>query len=286
VCVMSKLYPIVEDSQFSKTAKIIKGVYLSLKTEQDLSPHNPVVNQNLTELVASLTLAHIANENNCLSASPFLRQERFFLPKICATAEGEMEKYWADEFLTQDNLQVPDLERFLYYRHYVALWNLEEPLLAGMPVQRLVFLGSGALPLTAILAAVMSGIPAIVCVDSDPAACEASSVLIEKLGLSDRIWVVCNMAHDFDFQPHDTVMCASLVSGKRGLYQVLYDRGVEHFLVRDVEGIYCYLYKPSPQPCTYLYKELQKTRPNSQCINTTRLFRHTGFLLRDTDSKA
>lgn len=126
------------------------------------------------------------------------------------------------------------------------------------------------------MAAREPAISSVECVDLDPAACDLSARLIRTLGLEHRIALHPMSAQEYGYWPEDLVLCASLIQGKAELYQLLFQKEVETFLVRDAEGAYCYLYEPSPLPDPAHYKALGQTIPTSKCINTTRLFRRRG----------
>src|SRR5262249_24551791 len=157
----------------------------------------------------------------------------------------EMERFWVERLLARRRLTLKDLEEFWYYGNYEGLWALEQMLLGQDFIPRLVFLGSGPLPLTAVMAAFVQTIEKILCVDCDDAACELSSKLLQALGLESRVTIHRASAQSFDFSPHDLVICASLMEGKARLYDRLLRRGVAKFMVRDVEGAYRYLYASS-----------------------------------------
>jgi hypothetical protein len=254
------------------SARIIQRTYEELAGQQDLSPHNPIVNDRLSGLVACLTAAHGRNEGNILACMNELREARKGLPSLCARAECEMERFWAERLLARPTLGLQNLKEFWYYESYKALWALERALLSNTPIGRLVFLGSGPLPLTAVMAAAEPLVGGIACVDNDEMACELSGRLMQALGFGQRITVHYISAQAFEFEPDDLVICASLIEGKAELYDCLFRWGVARFLVRDAEGAYCYLYEPSSLPNPAQFEGIAKTTPTPQCINTTWLF--------------
>lgn len=245
---------------------------------QDLSPRNPIVNQRLSALVSCLAAAQERDEGPFLACLPGLRAARTGLPALCGRAEGEMERFWAKHFLARRTVAFEDLEAFWYFDHYRALWISECALLGDTRIGRLIFLGSGPLPLTAILAAAEPFIGAILCVDSDGAACALSRALTQALGLERRIGIHHMSAQAFAYRSEDVVLCASLIQGKAELYERLFLRGVGRFLVRDAEGAYRFLYEPAPLPDPAQFEHRSKTLASAQRINTTRLFERQPML--------
>lgn len=102
------------------------------------------------------------------------------LQNICSLAEEKMEKYWAQKIIDSKNPR-KTLSDFTYYVNYQKLTNLEYHLLLSQlsSLQKVLFVGSGALPLTAILLA-KQGIKATL-VERDNEAYDLSSQLIKVL---------------------------------------------------------------------------------------------------------
>jgi hypothetical protein len=259
----------------NRTAQLIKKTHSILQQEQDLSPHNQLINTTLSGLVSCLSDSFFSSHSHALAVDQSLENERQQLPKLCGAAECAMENYWAEKFLSYDVLSPDHLKEFWYYNNYEALWSLEKHLIGPMTQSHIVFLGSGPLPLTAIIAALQDPSYQITCVDYDSNACVVSQKLIAKLGLSDQINVVESMATHYNFSVDDFVICASLIKDKTELYDTMWEKGVTDFVVRDAEGSYCFLYEPSPLPEKKYYTEKRRTIPNRMCINTTRYFSRT-----------
>ena len=254
----------------------IKTAYETLKAQSDLSPNNAAVNINLSNLVEQLSIAREHGYEDHIVCDDTLHQERLELPFLCGEAECEMEKYWARHFLEKERLSPADLTEFWYYEHYKDLWHAEQELMAGTDkTKRVIFLGSGALPLTIILGAIHSPNFKAVCVDFDTEAVNLSKALIKRLDLQEQIQVQCVYAQEFGFKSDDFVICASLIKDKVEVYKTFYKAGIAQFSLRDVEGCYCYLYTPSEKPLSQHYTEILRTKPSKTCINTTRLFAKT-----------
>ncbi len=257
---------------FQETVRFITETCRTLNAQQDLSPRNETVNHVLRELVARLTQEQFGGCGEALAVTPALQEERIVLPALCGRAEQEMEIYWARSFLAQAPGGMPQLRRFWYYQNYEALVEKELVLIGGRPIKTLVFLGGGALPLSALLMVRDRPDLTAICVDWDPVACTLARQLVARLGLADTVHIVESTAVDFPFKDDQLVMYASLLTGRAPVYEACHRAGVPAFLVRDVEGAYCYLYKAAPLPDQALYGEVGRTTPSPDIINTTRLF--------------
>ena len=181
-------------------------------------------------------------------------------------------KWWANKLIRSSLPIDKTLQQFWYYSQYEQLVKAEGFLFHNLPISKLVFLGSGALPLTPIM--MLQAFPfikSIHCVDVDADACALSRNVIKRLSLENQIKVIHCDALDYEAEPNDLVICASLLRAPF-LYQHLYQSKLEHLLIRDVEGIYQFLYALAPWPSKNHYQQVSRTRLNSQRINISRYF--------------
>lgn len=249
------------------TAAIQKSHRL-LSSTDDLSPCNSKVTEALTELVQTLTHCQCHTINDCLLHDDALRQERESLPNLCGKAECAMEKYWTRRLLAEETLCLRD---FWYIAEYEALCRAEAELLADKVYTRITFLGSGALPLTAILLAGIFPQARVTCIDMDPEACALSAELIKKAGLSHQIEVVKKNAADHEPDKNELVICAALLQDVEKVYNQISRQPGCDLIVRDSEGIYQFLYRPATLPDSR-FIEVRKTLMNASCINTSHLY--------------
>lgn len=247
----------------------IRKSYEVLSAEQDLSPGNPKITENLTHLVRTLTQCQSSSElADFLLTTPELAAEREGLPVLCAAAECQMEKYWAKK-LSQRN--ACDLAEFWYFPEYEALCEAELSLFKDKTFDRISFLGSGALPLTAFILARQCKDSQIICVDFDAEACELSRQLTRKVGLKDQVDIQWANASNYMPQGNELVICASLLVGRENVYKNLAVNAASALLVRDSEGVYQYLYKAAELPESN-FRQISKTGLDSKRINTSRYY--------------
>jgi hypothetical protein len=221
--------------------------YRSLAGQSDLSPNNPAVNQGLGTLVATLQRWQAADFGDDLAEEPSLAEIAQQLPRLCGAAECEMEKWWCRKILQSVCPAVQALEAFWYLENYRELCQAEYRMVAGAGAKRFAFLGSGSLPMTAIILAQDHPEIEMRCVDSDAEACELSQKLIRWLGLADRITIHCMGAEDCTPRRDEIVICASLLQAP-GLFPALERAGAQRLMVRDAEGVYRFCYRPAALP--------------------------------------
>lgn len=249
---------------------LLSGVHQTLTAQSDLSPRNTQVNSCLRRFIITLQAWQAANFGYDLPDDPDLAYLADDLPRLCGQAECEMEKWWARRILESHCPGAQALAAFWYLDNYEALCKTELDLLGETRNGHFVFLGSGALPLTAILLARHCPDTQVTCVDCDAHACELAERLMSLLGLSERITVQNCNALAYDGRSDDTVICASLLDAQ-GLFDHLYDRRIQKIILRDSEGPYRFCYRPARLP-SQGYSERAKSSISPAHINTSRYF--------------
>lgn len=248
----------------------LKATHRTLASQEDLSPNNPEVNNCLGALVATLRAWQAAGFGADLPGHPDLADVAADLPGFCAAAEAEMEKWWCRKILADPCPGTQALAAFWYLDEYRALCRSELTLLGDGPAERFTLLGSGALPLTAILLAQKAPDICVACVDRDAEACELAARLIALLGLKHRVEVMEADAREHQPISGETVICASLLNAP-GLYARLAQARAERLLIRDAEGVYRFCYRPAPLPGP-AFIERAKSPISRSRINTSRYF--------------
>lgn len=176
---------------------------------EKLSPYRP--NQEVNQFFSSLyQLAK--DEQHYLSAELYESRLIKRLNAICARAEAQMEQYRASRIIQSSDPSL-ELASFPYRDNYQQLANLEYHLALSQTgvIKTALFVGSGALPLTAIILAQNRGICSTL-VDIDEKAVQSSSLLIQKLGLQEYIKIVHSDFLNFTSNElYDVIFLASLL---------------------------------------------------------------------------
>lgn len=253
----------------------LKDIYRTLAHQSDLSPDNPQVNRCLGQLVATLRQWQSNGFGHKLADHPELAHIAEALPQLCAKAECEMEKWWCRQILASDCPGAQALAAFWYLDEYAALCRSELQLVGENARRGFAFLGSGALPVTAIMLAKSCPDARISCVDCDEDSCALSEKLLQLLGLSGRIEVKSAHAEHYEARPDETLICASLLDAP-SLFELLPERRVRHLIIRDAEGPYRFCYRPARLPGA-AYAELAKSEISHERINTSRYYALRGI---------
>jgi nicotianamine synthase len=135
------------------------------------------------------------------------------LRRLCAEGEQQLELAWARRIAEADD-PVACLDGFPYLANYRRLARLELDTLARVApgrLRRVAFLGSGPLPLSALLVADALGADVEVdAVDCDHQALDAGRRVAAALG-AERVRFVPGEAETMDVSGYDLVMLAALV---------------------------------------------------------------------------
>jgi hypothetical protein len=249
--------------------KAINQTYELLSSAQDLSPSNEAVSRSVTDLRRILSECVSPEMTEFLLTAPELKEARKNLPDLCGRAECETEKHWARSLIAQPDC---DITEFLYYPKYKALCGGEFDLFKQYSFDRISFLGSGAMPMTAFMLAHMNPDTPIVCVDFDEEACTLSRQLCKKLGLQDQVTILHMKAAGYIPAQNELVFCAALLEGKKDIYEHL-DKYNSALIVRDAEGPYQFLYKAADVPQAH-FRQVAKTELNTRRDATSRFYIH------------
>lgn len=256
-----------------QAAQTLKTTCRILSELDDLSPANPKVNDTLGHMVCQVCKWQTLGYGQCLLSQQDLQDVRGALPQLCARAEGEMERHWADYFMQQPHLDESVLRHFWYYDNYLDVVEAELALMGDVlgSTRGFSFVGAGPLPMTVLVAALRLPESHFECVDWDAAACAQAQELVNRLGLASRIQVIHARAQDY-IPPADMLpIVASLIEGKPEVYKAYQQAGVSAFMVRDAEDVYEFIYRPAERP-DGAWHEAGKTPLCASRLNTTRLY--------------
>ena len=211
----------------------------------------------------------------------FVSDEVKDLQEVCAVAEGEMEKFWSKKIqFAQDPQKM--LKSFIYYQNYEDLAGLEYALLASQNAGfgKVLFVGSWALPLTAIILAQNWWVCSVL-IERDEEAVELSRGLVQALGLEDKITIKKTdfLVYFEDDSHYDAVILASLLftSGdtEELVTHLVKNIKFKNCLVRTVRGMRQLLYKKVDEKLLekYLKPELL-VDPQNHILNSILLYSH------------
>lgn len=220
----------------------ILNIYKRLNIYDDLTPRDEV-NKVFSELVdiclntCSTKSCEILNNEN-------VRKILKSLNRICSSGEYCLEGYWAKRFLEQDNIQ---LDEFIYYKNYLDLSH-EEYFQFQKNSKKILFVGSGPLPMTAVVLVKQYGL-SVDCIDIDFESIEISKKLIDKIGFTDKIKFIHTDILDFyNFDDYGNIILAALVGedsiGKNEIINHIINntQDSQRLIIRSSENLKTLLY--------------------------------------------
>lgn len=275
-----------EMSKAEETAQAVVDealkVHRTLQTEADLSPRNAVINQTLSNFYLTVIKSYSEEEESLILEHPVMQSILKDLLAKLAMSETAMEYFYAERLLKDASLRYHSLSQFIYWNNYERLIQLELSVLQRLLVtqsfsvgQSLAFVGSGALPLTAIIIAVQFHMP-VTCIDCDAQACSVSSKLMERLSLGEACKVVNRSGQSHNYSSHPVVLIASLVPNKAEVVLRVTSTAQPGglVLIRSVDGVRRLLYEPldEQQLLPLGLTCMDRTRPANEIINCTVFF--------------
>lgn len=177
----------------------------------DLSP-GPVTDDLFTRLVALATAIRSDAVAAAVLADPGVAAVLDDLRSLCARGETLMERCWARRIVAADDPGA-ELARFPYLDNYRDLTRLELHAVAGhlpAPPRRMLFVGSGPLPLTAVMLAAHHGV-AVDGLDLDPQAVDLGRQVTRALGVEGVAVRAGDVLDAADLDGYDAVCLAALV---------------------------------------------------------------------------
>lgn len=205
-------------------------------------------------------------------AMPALRTLGESLRRLNDQAETAIEEQFANALMGCANPQAY-LRTFPHYTSYEHLTRHLEEAVRGHSTNRLLFIGSGSFPISAILAANI--FDQIDCLDNNAEANEKAKHIVSLFRLENHIRFIHADVHTFeDLESYDVVMLASLVGntpddkrcmlGKLGAHM----RSGTLLLARTSHGLRTLVYPEVPKNTWPGFAALRVTIAGDECMNS------------------
>lgn len=252
--------------------EVYENAYNILKSAEDKSPRNEKVNKALYSLVNTVLAFEDKRNTEKILNDSIVQKNQIHMRNLLSKAESEMEKFFTEKFLLNQQLTLATVKEFLYWKCYESLVEIErfglEKITTTLPTS-MAFVGSGPLPLTALLwQFVTKG--EVICLECDSDAVKQSAKLIKRLGKEDNIKVVEADGCLFDYQGLDFVMIASLVPNKNEIMKQISSTAENALIgIRNVEDLHTLLYEPLKEEELKGFHLLHQTKATKETINCT-----------------
>ncbi len=240
---------VAEVDDAAELVALLHETHQALLRERDLSPANSSLTSTVARLRQRVRRSYSPEAVQAVLGDRSVRaMHRDLLSKL-SEVEGLAELYEAERMLETGERGVDLLTRLPDWNVYVSLAGKEIEkfdalrLEGSPPTERVVFVGSGPLPLSAIVMH-LHGRMAMTCLDLNPRACEASERLLRRLGLEGSITVLPMDGAEFDYRPFRRIVVASLVPNKDAVLERVRATSPEAIVgVRTAEGMKRLIYE-------------------------------------------
>lgn len=185
----------------------VETITQKLKTQQHLQP-NKLVNHLFSDLVVTI------QTHDSMSCQNFVQEHNLhYLAQqsqcLCSEGEYALEMYWSKKITTAHCPQQA-IQRFPYLHNYQQLVDLElQVMKPTSPVKKVLFIGSGPLPMSAILLA--NQYWHIDCIDKNQTAHDHGQAVVRALGIA-HIHCICADIHNQEnLAQYQIIIMGSLV---------------------------------------------------------------------------
>lgn len=236
-----------------------------LKNLKTLSPCEET-NKIFTQLYSYCT----ETKKDFIKITPKVRE----INHICSNAEYQMELYYANQIIHSENPKQAVAD-FIYFNNYQKISALEYNNLTFFKeeIKTMLFIGSGPLPLSAILYAQNYDIE-ITLMDISESALEISKQLISKLELEHKFHFICGDAQTIQSETKfDVAIWASLIfesDFQQEILENIYKNiSCDYFMVRSSNGIRQLMYKKVEKKFLKKYFQiLLEVHPKNELVNS------------------
>ncbi|MFC5452723.1 nicotianamine synthase family protein [Paenibacillus aestuarii] len=259
--------------------ELIQDAHATLQRETDLTPANTTVTDTIAHLLNRIRESYTTDEIQSVLDNEAIKDIQGELLAKLAEAEYQVELFESERYSSLIPITVTDLEQFKNWNNYV---NLIERELAHLPhelqhASPIVFIGSGPLPLSAILISQKMQVK-VIGVDTNPEACASAQLLLQRLGLDDRITIVHGNGTTFDYAKYPLIFIASLVTNKPEVFEQIQRTNPDAIVVvRSVEGMrqLAYVKVPEEEISASGWSLFSKAMPTAaKVINSTLFYRY------------
>lgn len=249
--------------------------------EEDLSPTNQVVTNIINQLSLQLRSHYLPEEIKLILSNEYILLNQKKLQDKLSEAEFLVELSVSREIVKSKSSASDVLTKLPTWSIYKSLVSQELSMLRQFIRQDghaeklpIIFVGSGPMPLSAIILHLLSDVE-VICLEMDSVAYEASCFLLERLGLADKVTVVMENGSQFDYSSYSRIFVASLVRNKlEVLEQISRTTSDPIVAVRTAEGIKQIMYEAIDE--SQLNKQgwriVERTYPEENLVINSTLF--------------
>ncbi|MZQ86749.1 nicotianamine synthase [Paenibacillus sp. 5J-6] len=267
--------------RISDLITLIKETHDVLHRESNLTPLNYAVTKPISIFTEALRQAYTPEEVKYVMGNVEVTTLQKGLLAKLSEAEYQMELFDSRHLCHQPEFGLASLFQYKNWGNYESLVGEELKQLRKISrpeeiTSPIVFVGSGPLPLSALLLHLRWNV-SVICLDIDPDACKAARFMMERINLSENVQVVHRDGAEFDYADYQHVFIASLVTQKdKVLEQIRQSNPGALVAIRTAEGIRRLMYEAINEEAIAAagWQLLGRTSPiENRVINSARFYR-------------
>lgn len=252
-----------------------------LQKELDLSPANHIVKNIINRLSLQLRSHYLSEEIQSVLSNDYIRMNLGKLQHKLSEAEFLAELGDSRDICNSESSVLDALIKLPTWNIYGTLVSQELSTLRQLIRQDshteklpIIFVGSGPMPLSAIILHQLSDVK-VICIEMDSIAYDASCYLHERLGLEDKVTVVMGNGSEFNYSSYSQIFVASLVRNKMEVLERIIQTASDPLVaIRTAEGMKQIMYEAIDE--SHLNKQgwriLGRTCPKENLVINSTLF--------------
>ncbi len=236
------------------TEKITKGIFEICNSLTKNSSDNTLIKSKMLELDALILKEKLtANEERFILHYDEVKQALPILQHFYEVFETNLEEEFVNDFLNGKK----ELRNYLLYDRFVELITNEKNMAKISEKDCVLFIGSGSLPITAILLSEFTKC-SVDCYDKNKLFAKISERVIRKLSLSDKIKIYNGKGEDLSENKYSVIIIALLAKPKDKILHNIWNESIKgtKVICRTSEGMRAAFYEPTAPnllikyPCT------------------------------------
>lgn len=252
-----------------------------LQQETDLSPANPLVTNVMGHLLLQLRSGYAPEEVQAVMDNEYFRMNQQKLQGKLSEAEFLVELSDSRDMCKLEGAIFDIVTHLPNWNNYKALvyqelrtlhqFMREDDHSEKLPI---IFVGSGPMPISPIILHLFTDVE-IICVEMDSVAYNASCLLLEHVGLENKVTVVMQNGSEFDYSPYRRIFVASLVQDKQAVLEQISRTSTDPLVaVRTAEGLRRIMYEAidESQLNEQGWRILGRTCPEENLVINSTLF--------------
>jgi hypothetical protein len=252
-----------------------------LQKELDLSPANQLVTNIISHLSIQLRSRYLPEEVQAVLSNEYIRMNQQKLQDKLSEAEFLVELSDSLHICKTEDSALDIVTRLPNWNIYMALVSQELSTFRRFIHQDsktekspIVFVGSGPMPLSPIILHLLGDVE-VICLEMDSVAYEASSSLLEHMGLGTKVTVVMENGSEYDYSSYNRIFVASLVRNKRSVLEQISRTSPDPLVaIRTADGMRQIMYEAIDE--SQLNKQgwriLGRTCPEDNLVINSTLF--------------